>query len=205
MQSYPIAGWQQPCQINYSTDPTGRHAIDEYKDWLEQQITEYLWWYRNNADAHYIIAHTILQATKDIHGTRAMQNMIRARPSNDISEFVVDVLANNVDTLILHPNAIFVFKQCLMLAWQFDDIPGFGEHFIAKSLSIVMSKWEELVCGRSSGATYKVPMWMTEFMYIKDKNDNLLTICQKALEEQQQLRRSSKGHHILQHSHKRPW
>jgi len=126
--------------------------------------------------------------------------MIRNRPANHNSEFVVEVLANNVETLILHPNAIFVFKECLMLAWQFNNIPALGERFISKSLSTVMSNWQELVRGRSSGSTYKVVMWMTEFMYIKDKNDNLLTICQKALEDQQLLRRSGKGHHILQHA-----
>jgi hypothetical protein len=208
MRWLPSTGWQPLCQINQFTDPTGRSSIVmyqdwlvyQYQDWLEQQITEFRLRYQNNGDTHYTIASLILQASKDKDGTRALQNMISARPPNDNSEFVVDVLANNVETLILHPNALFAFKQCLMLAWQVNDIPCLGEQFIAKSLSLVMAKWEELVRGRSSGSTYKVLMWMTEFMYIKDKNDNLLTICLKTLEEQQQLRRSSTGHLILQHA-----
>ena len=200
MHSYPTTDWQQPYQSNYFVDLTGRHAIAQYQHWLEHLITEFLVWHQNDVDTFCTIAHLVLHATRDQHGTRAIQNMIRSRPANDISDFVVEVMTKNVESLIHHPNAIFVFKECLTLAWQFNSIPALGEPFISKSLSTVMSNWQELVRGRSSGSTYKVVMWMTEFMYIKDKNDNLLTICQKALEEQQHLRRSCKGHHILQHA-----
>jgi len=200
MHSYSTSDWQQPYPSSYFVDLTVRHAIAQYQHWLEYRITEFLWLHQNHVDTYCTIAPLVLRSTREKHGTRAIQNMIRSRPANDNSQLVVEVLANNVETLILHPNAIFVFKECLMLAWQFSNIPALADLFISKSFSTVMSNWQELVRGRSSGSTYKVVMWMTEFMYIKDHNDNLLTICQEALEDQQHLRRSCKGHHILQHT-----
>ena len=127
MHSHATTVWHQPYQCNYFIDPTWRHAIAQYQHWLEHLITEFLWSYQNQGDSYYTIAHSLLQATRDQQGTRAIQNMIRSRPANHNSEFAVEVLANNVERRVANKLRWGGLQRIRPKSYR-SDTPGVTRH-----------------------------------------------------------------------------
>ena len=75
------------------------------------------------------------------------------------------VVAKNLCELMFNPNGIFVVKAFFKssLSTSVPDV-GEAEQCSASACDVVMENWDLLVVGRTSAFSYKMVMWIFEFL-----------------------------------------
>ena len=101
---------------------------------------------------------------KDPYGTRVVQQMLKP-PWNEKEAHILHEIAQNLGDIMLNPQGIFAVKSCLQLL--LDTSAPDVEPFSGEACKKVMEHWDQLVSGRTSAFSYKMVMWMMEFLYMQ--------------------------------------
>jgi len=160
-----------------------------------EKMTQYL-----EPDSVYI------KMAKDSHGTTVLQTILLKPPPDEsakaVSVNLMRVVTKKVNLceLMFHPNGIFLVQAFFksLLSRSILDVSE-TEQCGTSACDVVMENWNQLILGRTSAFSYKMMMWIFEFLYMKS-SDQLQVFCRKALDSAKQLWRSNYGHLVLQHA-----
>lgn len=139
---------------------------------------------------------SIIKMAKEHTGTRQVQQMLEP-PWTEVHNILLQEISDNLDEFMFNQNAIFVVKACFKLL--LDASAPEASEFSSVACTRVMEHWDSLVFGRTSGFSYKIVMWVMEFLYKLCNDDQLTAFCRKALEVAHVLEKSNFGHLLLQH------
>ena len=149
----------------------------------------------------------------DPHHVRAVQEMIIGIDADpEHRRYVMREVVADLTNIMFNMHGLFVVRACYqyLVSVDMDAVDPIHVRecldFAIASLTAVKANWNQLVSGRSSATTYKMLLWMFEFLYMKghlefsDLRLDLEWFCDKTLNSASHLVRSNFGHHVLQHA-----
>ena len=175
-----------------------------YPQWQqlqEWQLAEWDTWFAHETagwDLSMYTSNEIIQIAKTYEGTLWLQGLVKTACLNDGLQSML-IVASHLQAFMFDGKALFIIEALLTRLLDVPEDFNDGPLSPATLCNTVILNFEDVTLGRTSAYSYKVVMWMLEFLYMKS-SDKLKDICDIALVFARKLVTSNYGHLVLQHA-----